>query len=75
MEISLKLIESILAPKILNGRETWTNMSKQQLNTLEKIQQDAVTKMNSMPSKTPYQGITYECGPMPITYRIKMKRL
>ena len=50
-------------------------MSKQRLNTLEKIQKDAVTKTNSIPRKTPYQGITYECGLMPITHRIKMKRL
>ena len=75
MEISLKLIESILIPKILYGCETWTNISKQQLNILEKIQKDAVTKTNSIPSTTPYQGITYECGHMPIKYRIRMKRL
>ena len=43
-------------------------MSKQQLNTLEKIQKDAVTKTNSISSTTPYQGIIYECGLMPITY-------
>ena len=75
MEISLKRIESILIPKILYGCETWTNISKQQLNTLEKIRKDAVTKTNSIPSTTPYQGITYECGLMPVKYRIKMKRL
>ncbi len=75
MEISIKLIESILIPKILYGCETWTNVSKQQLKILEKIQKDAVTKTNSIPSTTPYEGITYECGLMPITYRIKMKRL
>ena len=75
IEITLKLIETILIPKILYGCETWTNISKQQLKTLEKMQKDAVTKTNSIPSTTPYQGITYECGLMPITYRIKMKRL
>ena len=53
MEISLKLIESILIPKILYGCETWTNISKQRLNTLEKMQKDAVTKTNSIPSTTP----------------------
>ena len=35
MEITLKLIETILIPKILYGCEIWTNISKQQLNTLE----------------------------------------
>ena len=43
MEISIKLIESILIPKILYGCETWTNVSKQQLKILEKIPKDAVT--------------------------------
>ena len=75
MEISLKLIESILIPKIIYGCETWTNISKQQLNIVEKIQKDAVTKTNSIPSTTPYQGITYECGLTPIKSRIKMKRI
>ena len=47
MEISIKLIESVLIPKILK--------------ILENIQKDAITLTTSMPKSTPYEGVLYEC--------------
>ena len=75
MEISIKLIECILIPKILYGYETWTNISNKMLKELENIQKDAITIINSIPKSTPYKGMLYECGLMPMAYRIKLKRL
>ena len=49
MEISIKLIESVLIPKILYGCETWTNMNKKILKILENMQKDAITLTTSIP--------------------------
>ena len=61
--------------KILYGYETWTNMNKKIFKILENIQKDAITLTTSITESTPYQGLLYECGLMPMVYRIKLKRL
>ena len=75
MEISIKLIESVLIPKILYGCETWTNMNKRILKILENIQKDAITLITSIPKSTPYQGVLYQSGLMPMGFPIKLRRL
>ena len=74
-EISIKLIEAILMPKVLYACETWTNLTKMQINSLEKLQKDAVTIINSLPQSMPYDGIVFECGLLPMEFRVKEKRL
>ena len=73
--ISIKLIKAILIPKVLYACETWTNVTNTQIKSLEKLQKDAVTIINSLPQSTPYDGIVLECGLMPMEFRIKEKRL
>ena len=69
------MIEAILIPKVLYACETWTNVTNKQIKSLEKLQKDAVTIINSLPQSTPYDGIVLECGLMPMEFRIKEKRL
>ena len=45
IEVGIKIIETILIPKILYGCETWTNITKQQIDKLEKIQKDALQRI------------------------------
>ena len=73
--ISIKLIEAILIPKVLYACETWTNVTNKQIKSLEKLQKDAVTIINSLPQSTPYDGIVLECGLMPMEFRIKENML
>ena len=75
LEISIRLIECILIPKILYACETWSKISKSQIKQLENIQKDALTIINCLPFSTPYQGILYECGLKPMKYSIQEKRL
>ena len=61
--------------KVLYACETWTNLTKTQVKDLKKLQKDAVTITNSLPQSLPYDGIVFECGLMPMEFRIKEKRL
>ena len=49
-------------------------MNKKILKIFENIQKDAVTLTTSIPKSTSYQGLLYECGLMPMVYRIKLRR-
>ena len=75
LEISIRLVETILIPKVIYACETWTNLTKKNINDLERLQKDALTLINGLPKSTPYDGLIYECGLMPMEYRIKEKRL
>ena len=65
----------ILIPKLLYGCETWTGMSTEQLRKLEKVQKDDLTKLFALPRITPLFGILFECGILPIEYKIKIRKL
>ena len=72
--ISIKLIETILMPKVRYACEIRTNLTRKQTKDGEKLQKDAVTIINSLPQSMPYDGIVPECGLMPMDFRIKEKR-
>ena len=65
----------ILIPKQLYGCETWTGMSTEQLRKLEKVQKDDLTKLFALPRTTPMFSILFECGILPIEYKIKIRKL
>ena len=50
-------------------------MNKRILKILDNIQKDAITLTTSIPNSTPYQGVLYKCGLMPMGFRIKLRRL
>ena len=66
IEVGIKIIETILIPKILYGCETWTNIAKQQIDKLEKIQKDALQRIFTIPRTTSRFGSYFECGILPI---------
>ena len=75
IEVGIKIIETILIPKILYGCETWTNVTKQQIDKLEKIQKDAIQRIFTIPRTTSRFGLYFECGILPIEYRIIIRKL
>ena len=62
IDVGIKIIEAILIPKILYGCETWTNITKQQIDKLEKIQKDALQRIFTIPHRTSRFGLYFECG-------------
>ena len=75
IEVGIKIIETILIPKILYGCETWTNITKQQIDKLEKIQKDALQRIFNIPRTTSRFGLYFECGILPIEHRIIIRKL
>ena len=75
IEVSLKLINMILIPKLLYSCETWTRISKLQVGKLEKIQKDVLCKTFALPKTTPLFGLLFECGIFPIEYKTKIRKL
>ena len=61
IEVGIKISETILIPKILCGCETWTNITKQQIDKLEKIQKDALQRIFTIPRTTSRFGLYFEC--------------
>ena len=71
----IKTIETNLIPKILYGCETWTNITKQQIDKLEKIQKDALQRIVTIHRTTSRFGLYLECGILPIENRIIIRKL
>ena len=61
--------------RILYGCETWTNITKQQIDKLEKIQKDALQRIFTIPRTTSRFGLYFECGSLPIEQRIIIRKL
>ena len=60
IEVGIKIIETSLIPKILYGCESWTNITKQQIDKLEKIRKDALQRIFTIPRTTSRCGLYFE---------------
>ena len=60
LEISIKFIESLLVPKVLFTCEARTNLTKKNIEDFEKMQNDFIIQINSLPISKACDGIIYE---------------
>ncbi len=66
---------TVIMPTILNNTETWTNITKKEMETMEKMQIDILTMFFKLPISTPYWGILAESGCWPVSSRILYRKL
>ena len=74
-EIALVLRASILVSKLVFNSEVWYNLSNKQSEQLEQIDEIYLRKILDVPKTTPKVGIYMECGVMPLSFIIRMRRL
>ena len=74
-EIALVLRTSILVSKLVFNSEVWYNLSNKQSEKLEQIDEIYLRKILDVPKTTPKVGIYMECGVMPLSFIIRMRRL
>ena len=74
-EIALLLRETVFLSSILLNAETWINLTKDDVNVLEKLDETLLRRLLDAPSKSPIPALYLELGVYPIKYHIIEKRL
>ena len=74
-EMSLLLRESFFLSSVLLNAETWVNLSKTDIEDLEKLDETLLRRLLNAPAKTPISALYLELGIVPIRYHITIKRL
>ena len=69
------LRESLLFSSILLNCETWFNITKAEIDQLEKVDKSLLRRILDAPSKSPTASLYLELGCVPIQYLIMSKRL
>ena len=71
----IKLYQTIVVPSIFHNIETWSNISKKEINELESVQGRMLRSICEQSSTTPYWGILAETGIWPIEKIIEYKKI
>ena len=75
LQVRLTIYSSTAIPTLYTNVETWSTITKKEIEELEKIQKDILTSILELPKSTPYMGILAELGLWPIKQLIEYKRL
>ena len=75
IEIALLLRNSLLVNGILTNSEVWYNLSKTEVDTLEKLDKIFFMKLLCAPRSTPSAAFHLEMGVTPLSIVIKVRRL
>ena len=71
VETELLIMEAIIMPTILANSETWTKLTKREIEKLEKMEKKVLRKLLGVPKTTPYWGMLAETGSWPMENRIE----
>ena len=74
-KVADKLYDTTGLPYISFNMETWTNIQKQELKRIEKLQKDILTTIYGMPRTTPYEAFLSELGTWPLSHYVGYKKL
>ena len=74
-EIALLLRESTFLSSILLNSETWVNVTKNNIEELEQIDETLIRRILNAPAKTPLPALYLELGISPLRYNIITRRL
>ena len=69
------LIEATVIPSILANTETWTNITKKEMEMLDKAQYRMMLIIYEQKQGTPYLGMLNETGFWPFSFIVKYKQL
>ena len=75
IQIRLKLLETITIPKIYFNSETWTNLTKCEIEKIDNIVSGSLKKLIGLPRTTPTLGLYAETGIAPARHHIAQKKL
>ena len=74
-QVADKLYNTSALPYISFNMETWTNIQKQEMARIEKLQKDILTTIYGMPRTTPYEAFLSELGVWPMRHYVGYKKL
>ena len=74
-EVGKTMIESMLLGSILNNIEVAYNLTKPEIEKLQKCHEIGLRKLLSLPSKTPKKMLYLLTGSVPIEFIVKRRRL
>ena len=75
IQIRLKLLQTITIPKVYCNSETWTNLTKWEMEKIDSIVSGSLKKLIGLPRTTPTLGIYAETGIAPARHHIAQKKL
>ena len=71
----LCLFKSVFISKLLSNCQTWTKLTKQDINYLEKCTNTTLKRFLNVPISTPNCSLYLELGLLPIRYEIYLRKL
>ena len=74
-EVGKTMLENMLLGSILNNIEVTYNLTKPEIEKLEKCHEMGIRKLLSLPSKTPKRMLYLLTGSVPIEFIIQRRRL
>ena len=75
IEVIEKLYNAIAKTMITFNTETWSNIRKEEMEEMEKIQKNILFRLYEMPRSTPYKAFLSEIGIWTIERQIQYKKL
>ena len=74
-DIAFIMRDSILVSKLVSSSEIWYNVTKQEYQKLENIDEMFFRRLLNVPVSVPKEGIYLEVGKISVKYIIKMRRM
>ena len=74
-QVRMQIFESTVVPTIYHNVETWSKITKKEIEQLERMQKDILTDMMDLPKSTPYFGLLSELGVWPFEQLLAYKRI
>ena len=74
-QVAMTLRNSLLLSSLLTNAEAWYNLTTQDVNDLEKVDEDLLRKILECPISTPKEMLYLELGVSPIRSILRSRRL
>ena len=74
-QVRMQIFESTVVQTIYHNVETWSKITKKEIEQLERMQKDILTEMMELPKSTPYFGLLSELGIWPFEQLLSYKRI
>ena len=74
-DIAFIMRDSILVSKLVSSSEIWYNVTKQEYQKLENIDEMFFRRLLNVPVSVPKEGIYLEVGRISVKYIVKMRRM
>ena len=75
IEVMLLLYRSVFLPRLLYNCEAWSNLSKNDIKSLQASQLSYLRCVMEVPKSTPVAALYLELGILPVKYEIEIKQL